>query len=88
MKGSPLSNADRADLHSLSLPLKLNQAAPRRVSHRFGSADHIHLGEDAFHMRLHRALTNKEGRADLFVAFSLSHQLKHVDLAFAQAFRR
>src|SRR5438309_6818779 len=66
--------------------LQLNQAPPRGVGDGFGPADHIHLGEDAFHMRLHRALTNKESRADLFVAFALRHQLEHVDLAFAQGF--
>jgi hypothetical protein len=38
------------NLDSLSLALKLNQAAPRCVGHSFGPADHIHLGEDAFHM--------------------------------------
>jgi len=35
-------------------------------------------------MRLHGAFTDKEGRPNLFVAFPLSHQLEHIDLAFAQ----
>src|SRR5947199_9304293 len=73
-------------MSSLSLALKLNQAATCCVSHRFSPADDVELGENAFHMRLHRSLTNEEGRADLFVAFSLSHQLEHIDLAFAQGF--
>ena len=37
-------------------------------------------------MRLHRSLTNKEGGADLLIAFPLSHQFEHVDFAFAQSF--
>src|SRR5206468_12160890 len=81
---APPSNADRAELNSLSLALKLNQTATCCVGHSFSPADNVHLGEDGFHVRLHGALTNKESRADLFVAFSLSHQLEHVDLAFAQ----
>ena len=53
--------------------LQLNQAATCRGGDRFGPANDIEFGEDAFDMRLHGALTNKEGRADFFVAFSLSH---------------
>src|SRR6266496_370980 len=79
-------NADRAELNSLSLALKLNQAATCCVSHRFSPADDVELGENAFHMRLHRALANEEGRADLFVAFSLRHQLEDIDFALAQGF--
>src|SRR5438132_1840990 len=59
--------------------LKLNQAPPRRVSNGLCAADDIHLGENTFHMRLDGALTNKEGRADLFVAFALRHQFEHID---------
>ena len=62
----------------------LLHCASSGVSDGFGSADDVHLGEDAFHMRLDGALTNKESRADLFVAFALGHQLEHIDLAFAQ----
>src|SRR5207237_7737419 len=66
--------------------LKLNQAATCCVGHRFGPADNIHLGEDAFHMRLHCALTNKEDGADLLIALSLSHQFEHFNLTSAQRF--
>src|SRR6266550_2051701 len=66
--------------------LQLNQAAVRGVCHSFGAAIDIELGEDAFHMRFHRPAANKERRTDLFVAFSLSHELKHIDFALAHAF--
>ena len=55
------------------MQLQLNQPPTRGVSDGFGPADDIHFGKDAFHMRLDGALTNKEGRADFFVAFSLRH---------------
>jgi hypothetical protein len=40
--------------------LQLNKAAARRISDSFGPANDIHLGEDAFHVRFHRAFTDKE----------------------------
>jgi hypothetical protein len=63
--------------------LQLNQSAARCSSDSFGSADDIHLRKDRFHVRFHSALTNKEGRADLLVAFALPHELEHIDFAFA-----
>jgi hypothetical protein len=51
-----LRKLSRADTDAL----QLNQAATRRVSDSFGSADDIHLREDAFHVRLDGAFTNKE----------------------------
>src|SRR5439155_19403019 len=66
--------------------LKLNQAAPSSVRYSFGSADDVHLREDGFYVRLDRALTNKERRADFFIAFSLSDQLEDFDLARTQGF--
>jgi hypothetical protein len=63
--------------------LQLNQAAAGSVGYRFGPADDVELGEDAFHVRLHGAFTNKERRPDLFVTFALGHQFEHVDFAFA-----
>src|ERR1700736_4219546 len=94
-----LVGTSRCDVHgrrsAASLPiafrtkaplLQLNQPTPCRVSDGFGPADDIHLSEDAFHVRLHCALTNKEGGADLLVAFSLSHQFEHFNLTPAQRF--
>src|SRR5258708_4985883 len=66
--------------------LQLNQAAVRGVCHRFGAAIDIELGEDVFHVRFDRTSTNKKHRTDLLVAFPLSHQFEHIDLAFAHAF--
>ena len=43
----------------LLFELQLNQAATCGVGDCFGAADDIELGEDAFHMRLHGAFTNK-----------------------------
>ena len=40
---------------------QLNQAATCCVGHRFGAADDVHLSEDRFYVRFHRALTNEEG---------------------------
>src|ERR1700740_72354 len=69
-----------------AISLKLNQAAAGSIRHRFGSANDVKFRENAFHVRLHRALTNKERRSDLLVAFALGHQLQHVDFAVAQCF--
>ena len=63
--------------------LKLNQAAAGGSSDGFGPADDVHLSEDGFDVRLHCAFADEKRRADLLVAFSLSHQLEHVDLARA-----
>ena len=64
--------------------LQLNQAASCGAGDGFSAAHDVHLREDGFHVRFHSALTYKEGRTNLFVAFALRHQLKHVDLAVAQ----
>src|SRR5437588_412454 len=45
---------------SSSRRLKLNQATTCCVSNCFGPADYVQLGEDAFHVRLHGSLTNKQ----------------------------
>src|ERR1700693_113447 len=66
--------------------LQLNQAAPSSVSDGLCAADDVELGEDAFYVRLHRALTNKQGRPDLLVAFAQGHQLEDIDFALAQSF--
>ena len=63
--------------------LQLNQAAAGSIRDRFSPADDVELGENAFHVRLHCALTNKEGGTDLLVAFALGHQLEHIDLPLA-----
>ena len=65
--------------------LQLNQAAARGACDSLRSADDIHLGEDRFHVRFHRAFTNKERRADFFVALSFGHKFEHVDLTRAQS---
>src|SRR5436190_8278630 len=80
---SPLS---RHWMRDMAKRLKLNQAAARGIRHGFGAADDVHLREDGFHVRLHGAFTDKESRADLFVAFAASHQLEDFDLARAQRF--
>ena len=41
--------------------LKLDQTPPSRARDSFGSTDDVEFGKDAFHMRLHRAFSNKEG---------------------------
>ena len=73
-------------MRDMAKRLKLNQAAARGIRHGFGAADDVHLREDGFHVRLHGAFTDKESRADLFVAFAASHQLEDFDLARAQRF--
>lgn len=67
-------------------PLQLNQTAPCGAGDGFSTADDVHLGEDAFHVRLHCALTNEKRRAYLLIAFSLGHQLENVDLSRTQSF--
>ena len=66
--------------------LQLNQSAACRIRDGFRSADDIHLGENAFYVRLHRALADKKGRTNFLVAFSLSHQFENIDFAFTQTF--
>ena len=39
--------------------LQMNQAAPGSACHRFGAADDIHLGEDRFYVRFHRAFADE-----------------------------
>jgi hypothetical protein len=62
---------------------ELNQTALARVGDGFGPADDVEFGENAFHVRLHRALTNEKCRANFLVAFALRHQLEHIDFAVA-----
>src|SRR5262249_46592759 len=66
--------------------LQLNQAAARGIGDGFGAANDVHLGEDRFYVRFHRTLADEERSTDFLVAFSLGHQLEHVDLARAQCF--
>ena len=66
--------------------LQLDQAAPGSAGHGFGAADDVHLGEDRFHVRFHGAFADEQCGADFLVAFSLGHQLEHVDFARAQRF--
>jgi hypothetical protein len=63
--------------------LQLNQATARGARNSFCPTDDIHLGEDAFDVRFHRPLADKQRGADFFIAFSLRHQLEHVDLTCA-----
>ncbi len=40
-------------------PLQLDQAAAGSACHGFGAADDIHLGEDRFYVRFHRAFADE-----------------------------
>jgi hypothetical protein len=69
-----------SDIHQVVLSidasfLESQEAAPGRLSHRFGSAADIHLGEDRFTVRLHRPFCDKKGCRNLLIALSLCHQL-------------
>ena len=45
--------------HRGTFALQMNQAAPGSACHGFGAADDIHLGEDRFYVRFHRAFADE-----------------------------
>jgi len=50
---------EREQSQRTRLPLQLDQATPGGTRHSLRAADNIHLGEDRFYVRFHRAFADK-----------------------------
>src|SRR5438552_5362948 len=61
--------------------LKMDQTTLVSHGDRLCAADRIQLGQDRFHVRLRRALGDRQAPRDVLVAAALRHQLQHIQLA-------